>query len=283
MKTVRTMKNTNHYSRRSFLLAASAMLIAGAAAGPARASEAVDTEREVVQQVSLLQGLTFGDYYGSIPVSRLKELGDTGIGTFNALNGELIMLDGVVYRAAHDGTIEVVPDEETIPFANVTFFDADAEMELKDIENVNTLKEQLDKIVQETGKNRFYMIKAEGNFAKVQVRSELPQTEPYKPLAQVLETDQTFFDYQDINGTVVGLYCPEYMNDINAVGWHFHFISDDREAGGHVLDLSTEAVKVTLDCTDGFAMTVPDNEMFQQFDLTVDQSDDIKKVETGED
>ena len=282
LKTERTMKDTNHYGRRSFLLAASVMLTAGAAAGPALASEPVDTAREVIQQVSLLQGLTFGDYYGSIPVSRLKELGDTGIGTFNALNGELIMLDGVVYRAAHDGTIEVVPDEETIPFANVTFFDTDAEMELKDIANVNALKEQLDKKVQETGKNRFYMIKAEGNFASMQVRSELPQTEPYKPLAKVLETDQTFFDYQDINGTVVGLYCPEYMNDINAVGWHFHFISDDRTAGGHVLDLSTEAVEVTLDCTDGFAMTVPDNEMFHELDLTVDQSDDIKKVETGE-
>ena len=138
---MRTMKNTNHYGRRIFLLAVSVMLISGGAAGPARASEAADTARDVINQVSLLQGLTFGDYYGSVPVSRLKEMGDTGIGTFDALNGELIMLDGVVYRAAHDGTIEVVDDEETIPFANVTFFDADAEMELKDIENVNMLKE----------------------------------------------------------------------------------------------------------------------------------------------
>lgn len=29
--------------------------------------------------------------------------------------------------------------------------------------------------------------------------------------------------------------------------------------------------------------TTPDNDMFNSFDLTVDQSDDIKKVETGED
>ena len=78
--------------------------------------------REQINQVSLLQGLTYGDYYGSITVSRLKELGDTGIGTFDALNGELIMLDGTVYRAAYDGTVEAVADEETIPFSNVTFF-----------------------------------------------------------------------------------------------------------------------------------------------------------------
>ena len=31
------------------------------------------------------------------------------------------MLDGVVYRAAHDGTIQIVKDSETIPFSNGTY------------------------------------------------------------------------------------------------------------------------------------------------------------------
>ena len=97
--------------------------------------------REQINQVSLLQGLTYGDYNGSITVSRLKELGDTGIGTFDALNGELIMLDGTVYRAAYDGTVEAVADEETIPFSNVTFFDADEAVKLTDIDSVDSLKE----------------------------------------------------------------------------------------------------------------------------------------------
>ncbi|HAG69629.1 MAG TPA: acetolactate decarboxylase [Lachnospiraceae bacterium] len=242
-----------------------------------------DTDREVINQVSLLQGLTFGDYSGSVPVSRLRELGDTGIGTFDALNGELIMLDGTVYRAAYDGSVEEVADEETIPFSNVTFFDADEEFSLSGIDNVNTLKSELDAKVDELGDNRFYMIKATGSFTNMQVRSELPQTEPYKPLAEVLETDQTFFDYENIKGTVVGLYCPAYMNDLNAVGWHFHFVSDDRLYGGHVLDLGAEELDISIDRTDGFAMVLPDNDMFNNFDLTIDQSEDIKKVETGED
>ena len=74
---------------------------------------------EVINQVSLLQGLTFGDYTGSVTVAELKKMGDIGIGTFDKLNGELIMLDGVVYRAAGDGSVEVVNDEETIPFADL--------------------------------------------------------------------------------------------------------------------------------------------------------------------
>ena len=249
----------------------------------ATASDSSTGGRDVINQVSLLQGLTFGDYNGSVPVSQLKKLGDIGIGTFDALNGELIMLEGTVYRAASDGTIEVVPDDEKIPFANVTFFDSDEVIKLNNIDNVNTLKAELDKKVNEAGKNRFYMIKAEGTFTKMDVRSELPQKKPYKPLAKVLETDQTFFNYENIKGTVVGLYCPEYMNDLNAVGWHFHFISEDRKAGGHVLDLSATETNVTMDRTDYFSMTLPDNEMFNEFDLTIDQSEDIKKVEKGDD
>ena len=249
----------------------------------AASSDSSTGGRDVINQVSLLQGLTFGDYNGSVPVSQLKKLGDIGIGTFDALNGELIMLEGTVYRAASDGTIEVVPDDEKIPFANVTFFDSDEVIKLNNIDNVNTLKAELDKKVNEAGKNRFYMIKAEGTFTKMDVRSELPQKKPYKPLAKVLETDQTFFNYENIKGTVVGLYCPEYMNDLNAVGWHFHFISEDRKAGGHVLDLSATETNVTMDRTDYFSMTLPDNEMFNEFDLTIDQSEDIKKVETGDD
>ena len=238
--------------------------------------------REVINQVSLLQGLTFGDYNGSITAAKLKELGDTGIGTFDALNGELIMLDGVVYRAAHDGKIQIVKDSETIPFSNVTFFDDDETIKLNNIKDINTLKNALNKKVASLGKNRFYMVKIKGTFSNMSVRSEYAQKKPYKPLAKVLETDQTFFDYNNIDGTVVGLYCPEYMNSINAVGWHFHFISDDKKVGGHVLNLSAKNINVSVDSTNGFYMIITNNEMFNKFDLTIDQSKDIKKVETGE-
>ena len=109
----------------------------------------------VLYQVSLLQGLTYGDYDGSVTLGEVKRHGDTGIGTFDRLNGELILLDGQVYRAAGDGTVEVVPDEETIPFSNVTFMDADESKDLKEIPDYDTLQAELNRIVEERGKNRF--------------------------------------------------------------------------------------------------------------------------------
>ena len=111
------------------------------------------SDRDTFFQVSLLQGLTFGDYHGSVSVKDLKRKGDAGLGTFDGLDGEMIMLDGSVYKAK----------------------------------------------------------------------------------------------------------------------------------GGHVLGLRIEKADIALDLTDSFEMKLPDNDMFSGFDLTIDQSEDIKKVETDVD
>ena len=87
------------------------------------ASDAAD--REVLFQVSLLQGLMLGDFEGSLPIGELKKHGDIGLGTFTGVNGEMIVLGDSVYRAAGDGSVEVASDDERVPFAAVTFFDAD--------------------------------------------------------------------------------------------------------------------------------------------------------------
>ena len=240
-----------------------------------------DEATETIYQVSLLQGLMLGDYYGHISAEYLKKKGDTGLGTFDALNGEMIVLDGAVYRAAGDGTVEEVSDEELIPFGTVTVFDADETQSLSDIEDLDSLLAVLDEKVAALGKNRFYMIRIDGTFSEMHVRSEYAQKEPYKPMAEVMETDQTFFDHEDIEGTVVGIYCPGYMDHLNTPGWHLHFISADRTAGGHVLGLAVESAELTWDYTDGFQMLLADNELFSGSDLTVDQSEDISRVESG--
>ena len=236
-------------------------------------------DRETVYQVSLLQGLTFGDYHGSVSVADLKKRGDIGIGTFDGLNGELIAVDGKVYRAAGDGSVEEVSDDTMIPFSNVSFFDEDIKEALEGVDDIAALQEILNQKVSELGENKFYFIRIDGTFSEMNVRSEYAQEEPYKPLAEVLETDQTFFDYENIEGTVVGLYCPPYMADLNATGWHLHFVSSDKTKGGHVLGLKVDKADLGMDVTEGFEMALPDNEMFADFDLTIDQSEDIEKVE----
>ena len=235
-----------------------------------------------IYQVALLQSLTQGYYDGIIKVSELKQHGDTGIGTFEGVNGEMIVLDGVVYQALSDGSVKVADDNETVPFSNVTFFDSDTSEELSDIADINSLKKKLTEKVEEKGKNLFSMVKMTGEFKKMLVRSELKQEKPYKTLDKALETDQREFTYENIKGTVVALYCPDYMNGLNTSGWHLHFISDDKEKGGHILDLSIEKAKAEYDMVQEFDMKLTDNEDFQKTSLADDVSDAIKKVETSD-
>ena len=257
----------------------------GSAAGAGTEPDAgtVTSDRDTFFQVSLLQGLTFGDYHGSVSVKELKQKGDTGLGTFDGLDGEMIMVDGSVYKAKGDGTVELADDSETIPFCGITFLDDDEAWSVENIETYDELLAILNQKVEENGPNRFYAARVTGRFSEMNVRSEYAQEEPYKPLAKVLETDQTFYDYSDMDGTIVAMYCPPYMSDLNACGWHLHFLSDDKTKGGHVLGLQIEKADISLDITDSFEMKLPDNDMFSGFDLTIDQSEDIKKVETDVD
>lgn len=251
-------------------------------ASESKASGGFGRHRDVIYQVSLLQGLINGDYYGSVATGELKQHGDTGIGTFNGLNGELVMLDGEVYRAAGDGSVEAVSDNETVPFSVVAFMDADESIKLNEVPDFETLHNKLDALVRQRGINRFYMIRIDGKFREINVRSVYAQKEPYKRLTEVLECDQTFFAYENIEGTMVGVYCPPYMAALNAVGWHLHFVSGDKTRGGHVLGVNIADAVLTWDDIDGVEVRLPQNKMFAGFDLTVDQSEDIKKVETNQ-
>ena len=194
----------------------------------------------------------------------------------------MIVLDGTVYQALSDGTVKEADDDETVPFSNVSFFDSDVSVDLKDIKDMASFKAELDKTVNENGKNMFYLVKVSGTFDKMYVRSELKQEKPYKSLDKALETDQREFNYENITGTVVGLYCPDYMSGLNAAGWHFHFISDDRTKGDHMLDLSFKSAKAELDITPSFVMKLSDDSDFQSMEFAKNVDDAIKKVETNE-
>lgn len=248
----------------------------------AETAKQTENKRETVYQVALLQSLTQGYYDGIIKVSELKQHGDTGIGTFEGVNGEMIVLDGKVYQALGDGSVKEADDNETVPFSNVTFFDADLSATLPQTNDINSLKDTLTKTVNDNGKNLFYMVKINGTFKKMNVRSELKQEKPYKSLDKALATDQREFNYENITGTVVALYCPDYMGGLNTPGWHFHFISDDKTKGGHILELAFDSAQAEFDSTRDFDMYLSDNSDFQKMELSKDVSDAIKKVETND-
>lgn len=236
---------------------------------------------ESIYQVALLQSLAQGYFDGSLTVGDLKTHGDTGIGTFDGLNGEMIVLDGVVYQAIGDGSVVVPADDETVPFSNVTFFEEDLTLALSAIPDMASLQSALNEVVESNGSNLFYMVKIPGTFSSIKVRSEYKQEKPYRNLDVALAADQNEFDFEDIKGTMVGLYCPDYMGDLNSVGWHFHFLTEDLTQGGHVLQVSVDEATAMLDATPGFELFLPEDDTFQNMELSKDMDEAIHKAETA--
>lgn len=258
------------------------LLLSGCAAEGGSVEPAVSQapQEDTMYQVSTLQALMLGDYYGSATVAELKAHGDLGLGTFDTLDGEMIMLDGEVYQAKGDGSIVKCADDLTVPFASVTPFTPDRECALESVADLATLKEILTAAVATDNKNLMYAVKITGIFDSVTCRSARAQTEPYKDLNTVMLTDQVIFEpLTAVEGSLVGLYFPDYMDGINTPGWHFHFITADLSAGGHVLQLALSGMTAQLDQTDAFYLQLPEDAVFPHLELTTDLQQAIAIVE----
>ena len=238
-------------------------------------------DREQLYQVALLQSLAMGYFDGSVSVGDFKTHGDIGIGTFDGLNGELIALDGVVYQALGNGKVVVADDSTGVPFGNITFFDEDFSVELKSVKSFDAMLKILNREVDKHGRNSFYAVKIDAHLNSILFRSELGQSKPYPTLVNALAKDQKEFTAENIDGTLVGLYCPDFAQSVNSVGWHFHFVSNDRKLGGHVMNVNIKNGVAAFDRTDAFNMALPGANNFDALDFNADLTSDIEKAEKG--
>ncbi len=174
---------------------------------------------------------------GQLKVSELKEHGNIGLGSFDYLDGELIMLDGIAYRVREDGVISEGKDNDEIVYADACFFKTDTAVVLNNFMNYDSLRNQLNQ--QLPTANHFYAFKIQGVFDSVTLGGLHKQSTPFKQGLDVLIPQRPVFKGQYVAGTMVGFFCPQFIGDINTAAYHFHFISDDKKLGGHVMEISS--------------------------------------------
>jgi len=231
---------------------------------------------DTVSQFSTIDALMQGIYDGPATFARVREYGDFGIGTVNHLDGEMLALDGVFYQITSDGKVHVIPDSMKTSFATVSFFRGKHQARTPKLSSFSALQKWLDSHL--GSRNFFWSIRIHGTFPLVKVRSISRQHPPYRPLAEVAKSEQ-IFEYRNLTGTLLGFRCPPYIRGINVPGYHFHFLSDNKTKGGHVMGLSIKEGEALWESHTTFQMCLPDDPQFRRADLSTHDEETLRKVE----
>ena len=233
-------------------------------------------DREVLYQTCTVSALQEGVYDGEMTLAEVAAHGNLGLGTFNALDGEMVVVDGTVYQVRADGKVYRPPPEARTPFAAVTHFEADRWADADGPIGYADLKVLVDRIA--GVRNVPLAVRIDGRFRYVKTRSVPRQTKPYPRLAEVAKRQPTF-EFRDVAGTLVGFRLPPFVEGLNVPGYHLHFLTDDRSAGGHVLDVTVEAVTIAVDVTPALHVALPTGGAFTEVDLGRDTAGELRRIE----
>lgn len=226
-------------------------------------------------QVSTSDALVEGVYSGVISSRYFLEHGDFGLGTFENLNGEMVIVDGTIYQVRDDGTVLRRDDDFLIPFAVITRFNGENVFEPGPVACSQDLERACD--LYRESDNLFYAFRVDGFFAKVRARAVSGVAVGTRLVDAARK--QRECEFRNIEGTLIGFWSPHYSSAFNVPGYHFHFISKDRSKGGHVLDCSAAKLNVGVQILTEYDVRLPDGGTFLIADLSRDPSSDLAKTE----
>lgn len=254
-----------------------AALLAAAACGCAKASgTATGADSEEMYQYSTIAALLEGCYDGEVTIGYIKEKAGFGLGTFDDLDGEMIVLDGTVYQVKYDGSVATPPDDTETPFAQLAVFDTEHTLAVSDVDGYGRLQEIIDR--EFPSDSIAYAFRIDGVFDYVKTRSVPAQQEPYPRLAEVVK-EQSVFEFRDIEGTVAGFRNPGYMESINVTGYHMHFLNAGRNAGGHLLEVKVKEATVSVSSAYSIEFEAPQTECFVSLNSGKVKESELKAVE----
>ena len=243
----------------------------------ALASE-LDIAHHSLFQVSTSRALVEGVFGGCLTVKDLKQHGDFGLGTYEQLDGEMIMLEGRCFRVIQNGQAIEVPDTARVPFATITRFTADLQASLQSVDSFQQLEHALSQL--RPSGNLFVGFKIRGQFSQLSLRAAC-KAKDGENLVSAVE-HQSVFEGKNCTGTLVGFWSPPYSAAISVPGYHFHFLDDNREFGGHVFDLIATNLRVELHFESDIHVALPETEEFLRADLVNDGSESLRTAETGD-
>ncbi|EHK24028.1 uncharacterized protein TRIVIDRAFT_179461 [Trichoderma virens Gv29-8] len=230
-------------------------------------------------QYSVVSSLMEGIGETGLPYSQLVKHGDHGLGTFRRMAGEMICLDNEVYQMKSDGsivTIDTSNGTDVAPFAMVTRFQPSVTAKIA-FDSKHGLSDVMSNLFPKT-KNRYLSFRIDGLFQSVAVRTADGQRYEHEKLRE-LHKRQTTNEFTNVRGSLIGFRSPEFLQGVSVAGDHLHFITDERDRGGHVLDCKSEGeVQFSGSILSAVHLQLPDDDEYNEAELNLD-ADGIRKVE----
>ncbi len=230
-----------------------------------------------VYQTSTMGALLDGVYDGDVTIRELLRHGDFGLGTFNGLDGEMLVVDGVCYQLRGDGSARVADPEQRTPFAVVTWFAADRRFDVSEPVNRAALKTRIDESLPST--NLIVAVRITGSFSVIRTRTVTEQHEPYRPFTEATQ-DQQEVTFRDATGTLAGFRMPDYEQGVSVAGYHSHFVDAERRHGGHALDYLLTQGRVDISVRSDLHLSLPRTPEFLAAELNkADMDTQIRRTE----
>jgi len=186
----------------------------------------VPTEaNDIVWQVESIDALSAGGFAGTHSVRSVDDHGDVGLGTFDSLDGEMVIVVDVMFQVLSDGSVVEADPALSTPFAQTTTFDADEPIDVQAPVSCDELGASIATVVDD--EDAVLALQVRGAFSTLTTRSVPKQATPYAPLADVVADQQVTFELG---------------------------ATDDRRSGGHVLGCELVAGTIEVDVASGLTL-----------------------------
>jgi acetolactate decarboxylase len=220
-------------------------------------------------QYSHFLAVSKGCYDGQLSISELKKHGDTGLGTFNALDGELIVIDNHFFHCS-GGQVRIAQDNEMLPWAAVTTLAPENYFTVKGISSINELQTIL--FTNLPSINYPVALRITALAATISLGSVPKQNKPYRPISEVID-DSILINTEEMEVDMVGFYAPGFMFPIKSQGIHLHFVDKNRRIGGHVLELNLISAKICWQQINSINILLPQIDDYKNADLILNTGD----------
>jgi len=213
-----------------------------------------------------MAALLDGIYDGDVTIAELLTHGDFGLGTFNHLDGEMVVLDDTCHHLRSDGSASVAAPGDRTPFAVVTWFKPETMIPVPGPASRNEVIRLIDQAIKTA--NLIQAIRIDGTFSSVRTRTVTEQTPPYPPMTQAT-AGEPVTEFHDLAGTLAGFRTPDYEQGVSVAGYHLHFINQPRTHGGHSLDFALDHGQIAISTSSDLHLSLPRTEAFRKANMSM--------------